>query len=106
VLALLYGCGLRRSEAVNLELSDVDLADGTVTVRRGKGGKDRVTYAGNGNLDALQAWAQVRGGDPAPFLAAVDKAGTVRLHRLTPQALYLALRKRAREAGVSSFFTA
>ena len=39
---LLYGCGLRVSEALALRIKDVDLAGGKVEVRGGKGGKDRV----------------------------------------------------------------
>ncbi len=40
---LQYGAGLRRSELVRLRIKDVDLERGTLTVRRGKGDKDRVT---------------------------------------------------------------
>lgn len=40
---LQYGAGLRLSELVRLRVQDVDLGRGTVTVRRGKGDKDRVT---------------------------------------------------------------
>ena len=38
-----YGSGLRRSELVSLRIKDVDVRRGTITVREGKGGKDRVT---------------------------------------------------------------
>ena len=38
-----YGAGLRLSEIVNLRIKDIDLERGTVTVRQGKGGKDRMT---------------------------------------------------------------
>ena len=38
-----YGAGLRLSEVVRLRIKDVDLERGTVTVRCGKGDKDRVT---------------------------------------------------------------
>lgn len=38
---LLYGCGMRVSEAVNLRVGDVDLVEGIVTVKAGKFGKDR-----------------------------------------------------------------
>jgi integron integrase len=38
-----YGAGLRRSELVRLRIKDVDISRGTVTVRQGKGDKDRVT---------------------------------------------------------------
>ena len=40
---LQYGAGLRLSELVRLRIKDVDLVRGTVTVRGGKGDKDRVT---------------------------------------------------------------
>jgi integron integrase len=40
---LMYGGGLRRMEAVGLRVKDVDLATRAVTVRSGKGGKDRIT---------------------------------------------------------------
>lgn len=40
---LQYGAGLRLSELVRMRIKDVDLGRGTVTVRCGKGNKDRVT---------------------------------------------------------------
>jgi integron integrase len=40
---LMYGAGLRLLECVRLRVKDVDLEGGVVTVREGKGGKDRVT---------------------------------------------------------------
>lgn len=40
---LMYGAGLRLMELLRLRVQDVDLARGIVTVRSGKGGKDRVT---------------------------------------------------------------
>jgi integron integrase len=42
VCKLLYGCGLRVSEALALRVKDVDLKGGKVEVRGGKGDKDRV----------------------------------------------------------------
>jgi integron integrase len=43
VARLLYGCGLRITEAVRLRVADVDFGYKQVTVRSGKGNKDRVT---------------------------------------------------------------
>lgn len=43
VALLLYGSGLRLLECLQLRVKDVDLERGEVRVRRGKGGKDRVT---------------------------------------------------------------
>lgn len=40
---LQYGAGLRLSELVRMRVQDVDVGRGTVTVRQGKGDKDRVT---------------------------------------------------------------
>lgn len=41
IAALLYGCGLRITEALTLRLKDIQLADAMLTVRGGKGDKDR-----------------------------------------------------------------
>ena len=41
ILETLYGTGLRRSEVVHLEIQDVDMAEGTLCIREGKGKKDR-----------------------------------------------------------------
>lgn len=40
---LLYGCGLRLSEGIGLRVRDIDFERGKITVRGGKGDKDRVT---------------------------------------------------------------
>jgi integron integrase len=40
---LLYGSGLRLMECLTLRVKDVDVAAGEIRVRRGKGGKDRIT---------------------------------------------------------------
>ena len=41
--ALLYGTGMRLLEALRLRIKDVELARREITIRSGKGGKDRVT---------------------------------------------------------------
>lgn len=43
LVKLLYGCGLRITEAVRLRVQDMDFGYQQVTVRDGKGSKDRVT---------------------------------------------------------------
>lgn len=40
---LIYGCGLRLSECTNLRIKDIDLEQNILTIRSGKGGKDRET---------------------------------------------------------------
>jgi len=43
VATIMYGSGLRITEAVRLRVADVDIAMSSITVRNGKGRKDRVT---------------------------------------------------------------
>ncbi len=43
IAMLLYGSGLRLLECLTLRVKDLDLDRGEIRVRRGKGGKDRVT---------------------------------------------------------------
>ena len=42
VVRMLYGCGLRVSEPLNLRVKDVDVAHSRLMIRGAKGGKDRV----------------------------------------------------------------
>jgi integrase/recombinase XerC len=65
---LLYGCGLRISELVGLNLSDFDQAERWILVR-GKGRKERQVPYGSKAASALEAYLAVRNsGDPALFL--------------------------------------
>ena len=99
MLGLLYGCGLRRSEAVALELADYD--DGAVKVRAGKGRKERFVYAANGARAAVEAWIAVRGSWDGALLAPVTKGGHVQRRSLSAQAVMLRLRFLAERAKVS-----
>lgn len=59
---LLYGTGMRLMECVRLRVKDVDFERGELTVRHGKGGKDRLTVLPASAVPALQAHlARVRG---------------------------------------------
>lgn len=51
---LLYGSGLRLTEGLRLRIKDVDFGRGTITVRGGKGDKDRVTVLPASLRGALQ----------------------------------------------------
>jgi integron integrase len=53
---LLYGSGLRLTECCALRLKDLDLSRGELRVRRGKGGRDRVTMI----PEALRADVQMQ----------------------------------------------
>ena len=51
---LLYGSGLRLMECVRLRVKDVDFSYSQITVREGKGGKDRVTMLPQSLHEPLQ----------------------------------------------------
>lgn len=53
VASLLYGSGLRLMEALRLRIKDIDIEHPQITVRDGKGGKDRVTVLPGGLLEPL-----------------------------------------------------
>jgi integrase/recombinase XerC len=59
ILETLYSAGLRVGELVGLNLDDLDLDDGTITVR-GKGRRERLSLLGAPALAAVQAWLAVR----------------------------------------------
>ncbi len=59
IASLLYGSGLRVSEALRLRVKDIDLHNQTLTVRQSKGNKDRVTILSNHSLSLLQSQLQV-----------------------------------------------
>lgn len=57
---LLYGAGLRVSELVGLNLTDIDFKNRTLRVK-GKGRKERIVPFGNHALAALESYLRVRG---------------------------------------------
>lgn len=54
IVGLLYGSGLRISEALRLRVKDLDFRRREVIVRDGKGAKDRVTVLADSSLPALK----------------------------------------------------
>jgi integrase/recombinase XerD len=102
---VLYGSGLRRAEAVALDVGDFDREAGSLRVRAGKGNKERVCYTAAGKRHLLQAWLHARAEACAPtsagplFLPMV-KGGRIRLGRLDSRTVLDIAQKRARQAGV------
>ena len=106
-IALLYGAGLRRSELVALTLGDFDQETGALTVRHGKGDKARQVYVEGGAERALSRWITRRrpltSTPTSPLFVPVTKSGRLILRRLTDQAIFDMLRRRAIKAHVPSF---
>lgn len=56
LLETAYGCGLRISELLGLQVTDIDASRMVVTVRHGKGAKDRQVPLSGRLLSALRSW--------------------------------------------------
>ena len=52
--SLLYGTGMRLMEALRLRIKDVDFSRGEITIRNGKGGKDRRTMLPRSLVEPIQ----------------------------------------------------
>jgi integrase len=103
LVALLAGAGLRRAEAVALDVEDYDTRRHALLVR-GKGNKERTVYFEDGGARrAITRWLRVRGGGGGPLLCPVDKTGVVHFRRLGESAVYKVLVRRARGAGLRRF---
>lgn len=103
IIAVGYGCGLRRSEIAGLDLGDYDQANEAIKVRHGKGNKERLCYLPAGAVAALGAWLAVRGDNPGPLFRSIRRGDHIQAGGLTDQAIYNILASRAEKAGVKSF---
>lgn len=103
LVAVGYIAGLRRAELAGLQLEDYDQDAGSLTIRRGKGNKERVIPVADGAVVALGEWLAVRGPGAGPLFTRILKGDHVTLDGLTAQAVYYILSERAEQAGVKKF---
>ncbi|PUA79357.1 site-specific tyrosine recombinase XerD [Nocardioides currus] len=101
LLEVLYGTGARISEAVGLDVDDVDTVDATVLLR-GKGSKERLVPIGGYALDAVAAYlTRAR----PELVAAKTPGGAMFLNsrggRLSRQSAWAVLVRTAERAGVT-----
>lgn len=64
IFRLLYGCGFRLGEVLNLRVQDVDLNQGVLTVRQGKFRKDRLVPPALSLVNRLRKYAAGIGNHP------------------------------------------
>jgi integrase/recombinase XerD len=100
LLELMYACGLRASEAIGLEVADLDLDDGVLRAR-GKGNRERLVPVGRQAVGAARAYLE-RGrprlvGDRAETRLFVNSRGG----GLTRQGLYKIVQRHAANAGLA-----
>lgn len=101
ILRLMLESGVRAGEVVALEVGDVDLHQGTATVRRGKGGNGRTVPIGPEAGLAIDRYLRLRAAHrladrPGLWLGDRGKA-------FSYDALHKSLGERARAAGIEGF---
>lgn len=101
LLEFLYASGARVSEAVDLDVIDVDL-EGRFAVVTGKGDRQRIVPMGRLAVEAIEAYLPVRldlrGGRPDVERLFLNSRGG----RLSRQAVWQIVRKQAKAAGLES----
>jgi integrase/recombinase XerD len=99
LLETMYACGLRASEAIALELSDLDLELGVLRAR-GKGSKERLVPIGSQAIEGLRLYL----GTARPKLVGLSDETHVFVNRrgsaLSRQGLYKIVQRHARTAGL------
>jgi integrase/recombinase XerD len=100
LLETMYACGLRASEAIALELSQLDL-DGGIVRARGKGSKERIVPIGSKAVQAVRTYLD----KARPRLVGVRDEPRVFVNarggRLSRQGLYKIVQRHARTAGLA-----
>lgn len=72
IVSLLWSTGLRSAELCSLQWRDIDLDDGTLLVRRGKGGRQRLLYLNDRIWEQMKQYREKTGGkDNDPVFCAL-----------------------------------
>lgn len=95
MISLIYACGFRVSELINLKINDVDFNDKTGHVRRGKGKKDRIFNIPNFLAEQLQKQSETQKKEGKEFLFTGPKG------RLSSRNLEKIVRKAAKKAQIN-----
>ncbi|MDP9351212.1 MAG: site-specific integrase, partial [Chloroflexota bacterium] len=103
MLAVLAGGGLRRSEAVGLDVGDYEAGVGALRMRAGKGNKERVTYLPAWAREAVDKWITLHPTLHPALLLPINKAGRIESRRLSSQAVLDVLQRIGERAGVEEF---
>jgi site-specific recombinase XerD len=114
LVALLYGCGLRRAEAVALDVGAYDRSTGALRVL-GKRNRERLAYVTGGVKVAVDRWIRVRGTAPGPLLLPLNPRGkpdadgdesraiAKRRRHMTDGAVRQIAKRAAKRAGLKAF---
>jgi len=102
LLAVMYGCGLRVSEAVGLDLVDIDMQSAEIRVH-GKGGKERISPMAEGVCRLVSDYLELRhaNADMHEQALFLNRTGS----RLSPRSVQRMLKQRALATGADTTVT-
>lgn len=87
ILLLLCGAGLRAGELVSLDIEDVDIPQGILHVRQGKGRKNMGIHLALKVRKQLVSWLKVRGDHTGPLFTRISRADRPGTQSLTKTGL-------------------
>lgn len=100
IILLMLDCGIRVSELVNINLSDVNMNEGFIKIRIAKGGKERLVPVGSVILRVF--WKYINQSRPKPLTDRIDR---LFLNSnglpLTKNGIQQMLRRLGKNAGIS-----
>jgi integrase/recombinase XerD len=94
MLSLVYACGLRSGELLNIKPRHIDSSRGLIFIRQGKGRKDRIVPLPEKLLDPLRDYYKAY--RPTNWLFEGQKSGT----RYSPKSLQSVLKQALKKAGI------
>jgi integrase len=102
ILALLIGCGLRRTELSQLAFDDIQQREGRWVIADliGKGGRVRTVPMPNWAKPILDAWAALLGSATGFLLRPINKRGAILPTGISPQAIFRIVKGYGVDAGV------
>ena len=97
MLQILYSTGIRVSELCDMNIEDIDFADGSIRIR-GKGNKERIVLLTPPAMNAIVEYIRFRPAEGPLFLSRRNK-------RISPLTVQRAVREVANRAGLASKIT-
>jgi site-specific recombinase XerD len=102
VIAMLYGCGLRRFELLNVKLQDIDLERKMLHVREGKGRKDRYVPLGDHLTRGLKTYIEAE----CPYIWLFNgKDNKGQLQRFSETGVQWIIKESAKASGITKHVT-
>lgn len=93
ILWLIYSCGLRRGEAINIKLTDLDTDRGILHIREGKGNVDRMVPIPQKVWEKIRTY--INGYKPVTYLFEGQAGG-----RYSVESVYSVFKQSLRRAGI------